>query len=326
MGNVDRTFQEWIEVRGPSTPLADMIGSFISDRRLSEASAKDYERVLRSFVKWAGNITTGELSAEAVNGFLATKRGHRFAARNACAYLKSFASWLSDERYLPGPSVLARMKMPRVPTEGRLPLDDTEIEAIQRVLAAKPNRTRFRDTALFFLLFSSGVRRAEACGLLLEDVVMDIGQRKGFLEVRAITSKGMTYRRIRLGRMAVDALHKYIEDGRVPFKGSGREPLFTTEAGKAFKPGGFQSWLSRLSDEFEEAGIRDWKAHRMRTTWATWFHRGSDVSGATVYDLKREGGWKDLSTPLRYTKDRPWEELAAMPTPIEAVMMRRRVV
>lgn len=313
-------------MRGPNTPLADMIGSFIADRRLSDASAKDYARVLASFAGWSGNVTIGELTPEIVNGFLATKRKHRFAARNACAYLKSFASWLSDEGYLHGPSPIERIKTPRVPSEGRLPMDDEDIAKIGKVLDAKPNRTRFRDTALFYLLFCSGIRRNEACGLLLDDVVLDIRGQKGYVEVRAITSKGMKYRRVRLGRLAVNALHKYTADARVDFTGSGPEPFFTTEAGRPFKPGGFQSWLSRLSDEFEEAGIRDWKAHRMRTTWATWYHRGSSVSGSTVYDLKREGGWTDLATPLRYTKDRPWEELAAMPTPIEAVMMRKRVV
>jgi len=319
------TFQSWIEMRGPDSRMADLIGTFLMARKLSKSSATDYERVLRAFAKWS-NASLRDLTPELVNKYLHTKRDHRFAARNACAYLKSFASWLSDEGYLPGPSVLERVKTPKVPTEGRLPLDDEDFDKIRHILETGPARTRYRDTALFWLLLASGVRRNEAHGLKLEDVVLDVKERKGYVDVRAITSKGMVYRRIRLGSNSVEALHFYIEDHRVPFTGSGPDPLFTTEAGKRFKPGGFQSWLARLADRFEEAGVRDWKAHRMRTTWATWYHRSSRDTGATVYDLKREGGWKDLSTPLRYTKDRPWEELAAMPTPIEAVMMRRRIV
>lgn len=67
----------------------------------------------------------------------------------------------------------------------------------------------------------------------------------------------------------------------------------------------------------------------MRHTWATWYHRSSPQTGLTLYDLTREGGWdKDSSVPRRYTQDRPWEELAAMPTPISAVldMKRRRAI
>ncbi|MFN2520551.1 MAG: hypothetical protein ABR525_05850, partial [Candidatus Limnocylindria bacterium] len=102
------------------------------------------------------------------------------------------------------------------------------------------------------------------------------------------------------------------------------EPLFLTEEGKAFKTGGFVSYTARLRDQFEKAGVKDWKAHRMRTTWATQYHRASSITGNSVYDLQREGGWKDDSTPQRYTKDRPWEELQAMPTPTSVILAKMR--
>jgi hypothetical protein len=47
-------------------------------------------------------------------------------------------------------------------------------------------------------------------------------------------------------------------------------------------------------------------------------------TGNNVYDLKREGGWADLNIPLRYTHDRPEEELLAMPTPMDALRERRK--
>lgn len=72
--------------------------------------------------------------------------------------------------------------------------------------------------------------------------------------------------------------------------------------------------MARLGDRFEQAGVKDWMAHRCRHYWATSAHR----AGMTLFDIASEGGWRDLKMVPRYTKSRPFEELQRLPTPLSA--------
>jgi len=325
-----RTFtpQIWTEMLGPETRMVGAIPRFLlSKQRLSEKSRIEYGRYLMDFARWAGSPKLCDLTSALVDEWVAMrKRKTVYAARAACAYLKSFASWLADERVVrsdAGTSIFAGVKTPRVPSEGRMPLEDGEIDRIWEIIRSQSNRYRQRDAALVWLLFATGVRKNEARELLYEDVHLD-PRGPNWIEIRWHTSKGRKTRRVTFGRMAAKALAEYIDHSRPTFRGRGPELLFLTAEGHGYTESGFSDWLYHLADLFERNGVRGWMAHRMRHTWATWYHRASAETGKTVYDLKREGGWTDLSIPLRYAHDRPWDELAAMPTPIEAIYARRR--
>ena len=77
--------------------------------------------------------------------------------------------------------------------------------------------------------------------------------------------------------------------------------------------------LFRSGDRFKAAGVEHWMAHRCRHYWATSNHR----NGMTIFDIAAEGGWKDSEMVRRYTHDRPFEELQAMPTALTAMLRRR---
>ena len=326
-----RTFPTWIEMLRPETPMVDAIPRFLlSKQRLSDKSREEYGRCLMEFAKWADGPRLCDLTAELVDEWVAMKKRKALhSARAGCAYIKSLGSWLADERIIhnSGVSIFAGVKTPQVPREGRMPLDDRDIDPevgrVWAVLRSEPSVNRYRDTALVWLLFATGLRRNETRELLLEDVHLD-PRGPNWIEIRWHTSKGRKSRRVTFGRFCARALAEYIDNGRPTYQGYAPETLFLTEEGRAFKEGGFQSYLGRLTDLFEANGIKGWMAHRMRHTWATWFHRSSKETGLTVYDLKARGGWADLNIPLRYTHERPWDEVAAMPTPIEAMYARRR--
>ena len=311
-----RSFTTEAAMLSPETPLRDAIPRFLlSKQRLSDKSREEYGRSLMEFTVWANEPRLRDLNAELADQWVAMKkRTALYAARAGCAYLKSFASWLADERILRsdvGTSVLASVRTPRVPSEGRMPLTDEEVDRLWDAIRSESAIHRCRDAALVWLLF--------------EDAHLD-PRGPNWIEIRWHTSKGRKTRRITFGRMAAKAIAEYIDHDRRTYTGRGPECLFLTMEGKGFTETGMQSWLARLTDLFEAHGIRGWMAHRMRHTWASWYHRGSRETGKTVYDLKLEGGWNDLNIPLRYTHDRPWEELRDMPTSIEAIYARRRAV
>ncbi|HEY8655869.1 MAG TPA: tyrosine-type recombinase/integrase [Candidatus Limnocylindria bacterium] len=113
------------------------------------------------------------------------------------------------------------------------------------------------------------------------------------------------------------AAYEYIKNWRPNRHPEG--PVFLTEEGEPFSLGGFQTYMGRLGDRFEAAGIPNWMAHRARHYWATSAHR----VGMTVFDIAAEGGWRDLKMVQRYTKARPFEELQRLPTPLSAVLGKR---
>ncbi len=325
----DRTLtSQWDPlVRGKDSPLEELVDTFfLAKNDLSARSVKDYRYYLNDFIRCANHPLLGELTDRRAARYVAEyRRRSLWAAAYACRVLKSFASWLARSGYLVGPggaSVLAFIKEPATPQDGRQPLSDEEVASMLQAIEGSPNDVRARDRALVLLLFSCGLRLNEARELTLEDI--HIEPHSSWINVRWETSKGRLARRIRLDQLAASALHEYVEDWR---PGPKAGPLFLTlrkREAKPFTRYGFQTYVGRIRDRLEAAGLQGWTAHRLRHTWATWYHRASRESGTTLYDLQREGGWRDPKTLRRYTHDRPFEELQQLPTPISLMLRKRR--
>jgi integrase len=251
-------------------------------------------------------------------------------------YLKSLASWVAKTKQViipGGGSVLAGLEPPKKPESQRQAFTDDQLDRIWVALAERPNRDRIRAIAYVRLLNGGGVRRNEGRQVAIRDVHLETDPRRSSsIRVRAFTSKGNRERITRLDPEAVAAVEEYISI-RPNYAGPKNkpEPLFLTEEGKPFTENGFGSWAGRIADDIDKAiGFRRmkgekhfWSSHLMRHTWATNYNRGMQFTGNNVYDLKREGGWRDLAIPLTYTHDRPEEELLMMPTPGAALRERR---
>jgi integrase len=221
-----------------------------------------------------------------------------------------------------GGSVLAGLEAPKVPQSHRQAFTDDQMDAIWRALEAFPRKDRDRATAYVKLLFATGLRKNEARQLALSDLHMDA--KRSWVHVRAKTSKGQKERRVRLDQSVLGDLERYINDSRPTYTGPRPEPLFLTIEGKPFTEYGFSTWADRIWDSIErDTGIHGF-SHLLRHTWATNFHRASKLTGATVYDLKQQGGWADLAIPMRYTHERPMDEFLDMPTHISLMRQVRK--
>lgn len=311
-------------MRDKSSPLYAFIEGFLVSKSLSPKSKRDYGRYLRQFDTFTGCTSLDEaLTLDNASRFVAglSERGAS-TAHNGAMYLKSFASWIKKSKYLVvegGGSRLDGLEAPSVPKAHRQAFSDDQMDAIWKALELRPNNDRPRALALMWLLFATGLRKNEARQVGLKDVHID-GDRSWVL-VRAITSKGMKERKVQLDPVALGPLEQYREDHRPTYAGPRNipEPFFLTREGKPFSEWGFSSWVDRIFDDIERDTSIHGFAHLMRHTWATNFHRASGLTGASVYDLKSQGGWADLNIPLRYTHERPDDEFLSMPTHISAL-------
>ncbi len=321
-----------VMARNGSTPFSEIINGFLAAKTLAPKSRVDYGRYLREFDKFAGHKSledtlTLDLAAQWIDQL--RPRGLH-SAHNACMCLKSLATWVAKARIIViqgGGSLLTGLEAPKVPQSLRNAFNDEEVETMLTSLDYRPHRDRSRARAYIWLLLATGLRRNEARQLTREDLHLDHVRGRSWILVRAKTSKGMKERQVRLDINAVRQIDEYLEgkDQRPTYSGpKGQpEPIFLTEEGHGFTENGFGTWAGRLWDDIEKATGVKGSSHFMRHTWATNYNRTMKASGLTVYDLKREGGWADLNIPLRYTHDRPLEELLDAPTSISTLREMR---
>lgn len=310
--------------RDKTAPTILFIESFFMSKNLAPKSVKDYRRYLLDYDRFTGCVSLEEsMDLDKAAQWVAGLRDRGASvAHNGAQYLKSFASWVAKNRYIMipgGGSPLRGLESPKVPQSRRQAFTDEQMDKIWDALELTPLRDQFRVKAYVKLLFATGLRKNEARQLAKADLHID-GARS-WVHVRALTSKGQKERRVRIDQSVLADIEEYLTNHRTPYIGPRNkpEPLFTTRGGTAFTEWGFSTWTDHIWRAVQrDTGIHGF-SHLLRHTWATNFHRASGLTGSTVYDLQRQGGWADLNIPQRYTHERPFDEFLAMPTHVSAL-------
>lgn len=176
-------FREWLEARDIHRPFQVMSGVL-----------EDYQAHLQQYRK----LDRSQLSISSQRDRLGT--------------VVCFFRWLHDHNRL-RQNPASRLKLPR---SGRLlPRTVLSVSEMQRVLA-QPNVATpegLRDRSLLELLYSTGIRRAEAGGL----DIADMDEERQLIRIRQ--GKGRKDRVVPIGRTAIDWLRRYIVEVRPQFMG-----------------------------------------------------------------------------------------------------------
>ena len=165
------------------------------------------------------------------------------------------------------------------------------VEEVDQLLR-EPDMTTvagIRDRAMIELLYSTGMRVSELCGLQ----VMDLQMESGFL--RCI-GKGNKERLVPVGRQALDALRKYMAESRPKLLTHGpSKNLFVNLKGKAMDRITF--WKT-LGEYGRKAGLRmALTPHMLRHSFATHLlDRGADLRSVQMML-----GHSDITTTQIYT-------------------------
>ncbi|AKF81626.1 tyrosine recombinase XerD [Myxococcus fulvus 124B02] len=224
---------------------------------------------------------TAHLSALTKGGL-----GKRSQARHLAA-LRGFHRFLVAER-LADKDPTEDVDTPR--SARKLPSFLT-LEEVEQLLAApdEGSPAGLRDRAMLEVLYATGLRVSELCGLGVNDVQLSAG----YLVAKG---KGAKERVVPLGRVAVEKVREYLAASRPAMLGR-REAraLFVTPRGAGFTRQGFWKLIKRYA---LKAGIlKPLSPHKLRHSFATHLvERGADLRA-----VQQMLGHADLATTQIYT-------------------------
>ena len=146
-----------------------------------------------------------------------------------------------------------------------------------------------RDRAALELLYATGARVSEVCGLDVEDVNFEFGFTR-------VTGKGGKQRIVPVGRRALEALTTYIRDARPRLlRGRDADALLVSRGGRRLDRHAFYRMVRRHA---LVAGISfDVNPHMLRHSFATHLLEG----GADLRAVQEMLGHSDISTTQIYT-------------------------
>lgn len=165
------------------------------------------------------------------------------------------------------------------------------LQEVERLLQQPDISTTagLRDKAMIELLYSTGLRVSELCGLKTSDLQMEVGC------LRCI-GKGNKERLVPVGRRALEAVQEYMRKSRPEILHERSSPyIFVSRTGKAINRIVF--WKT-LGDYGRKAGLRKGLTpHMLRHSFATHLlNRGADLRSVQMML-----GHADISTTQIYT-------------------------
>ncbi len=266
--------------------------SLRAERDLSEHTLSGYTFDLAQFSTWAGRggiLSLAALDRRLLRRYLAylSERGYarRSIARKLSA-LKSLLRWTVTHDLLAA-SPADELSSPKL--DRPLPKVIKVQDAAR--LCEQPSTTEprgHRDRAVLELLYSSGLRVAELCGLDHSDLDLAAAS-------VVVTGKGRKQRKLPLGDPAARALGAYLTHGRPILMGEELTPaLFLNLRGARLGPRSVRALLVRHE---AAAGRRGSGPHALRHSFATHLLDG----GADLRSVQELLGHESLASTQIYT-------------------------
>jgi site-specific recombinase XerD len=260
----------------------EAVGRFLARAPLSDATRRAYAADVNEFCAWLRRRGIGLDAVDvralaAYTAELGAARPGRTPRRLAPATMgRKLAAVRSFLRFTLGPGRVP--EVPLAPRRGRRLPDAPKLPEVEAVLAGLETEGALglRNRALVELVYSAGLRSAEAVGLDLGDV--DFEQ-----ELVHVRGKGGKERVVPLGEEAAHRLARYLRDGRGELARGAENALFLSARGRRLDT----STLRRLVAH----------PHRLRHAFATHLLEG----GADLRTIQELLGHSSLSTTQVYS-------------------------
>ena len=206
--------------------IRDYLDALRHQRRLSAATLRNYGHALSLLGALMEGAPLEELKPAQVRRFVAVLHSRGLAPRSLALTLSAWRGcyrWLVRHRGFTANPVVGI----RAPKAARPLPRALSVEAAQRLLDEAPSTPELlRDAAMFELLYSSGLRRAELVALNVDDRRLDLHAG----EV-TVTGKGAKTRTVPVGARACEALRRWLE-ARARLAAPGERALFVGSRGR----------------------------------------------------------------------------------------------
>jgi integrase/recombinase XerD len=210
------------------SPLQPLVDDFLlhlrSERGLSNNTIEAYGRDLTSFITFIKKNSVHSISQDDAIDFLSHLKSHDYASSSCARALIAIKVFF---RFLYREEILAKdlglfLDTPKLWNTLPEVLSYQQVEALlQQPNVATP--IGLRDRAIIELLYATGIRVSELCGLTLYDV--DDEQVK-------VMGKGSKERLVPVGKRAIEAIDAYLSQVRSQFESDKVKALFLTKKGK----------------------------------------------------------------------------------------------
>ena len=258
------------------------------ERNLSPATIQSYQEDLRHFVGWLdeNSIDLKELTPERLDGFLTFTAGQEEYSPTSVARhfssLRGFLKYMQRE----GEYDFSTESMLERPKLGHYLPQYLTREEIDSVFESAANgKNPLRDTALFELMYSAGLRISETLGIKLSQLDLDN-------EWLTPIGKGNKQRLVPLGSKAKENLRAWIEEGR-PLTNPTTDNIILNSRGKPMTRMG--AW--KIVQQHTAHLSKQVSPHTFRHSFATHCLE----AGMDLRVLQELLGHADISTTQIYT-------------------------
>jgi integrase/recombinase XerD len=262
------------------------------EKGLSDNTIQAYRRDMAKFASFAAERKVGvtELRREHVVDFLGTLYRRNLDSRSVARHLVTirhfFRFLLLDDAIESDPA--ANIESPKF--RQSLP-EFLSVDEVDRLLRQpdKNDVVGIRDRAMIELMYSTGLRVSELCGLRVSDLQMEPGC------LRCI-GKGNKERLVPVGKRALEAVQVYLREARHTLSRGVASPyLFLNQKGHKLNRIAFWKILGEYG---RKAGLRkSLTPHMLRHSFATHLlDRGADLRSVQMML-----GHSDISTTQIYT-------------------------
>lgn len=270
--------------------VEDFLSYLGSEKGLAHHTLISYRRdleMLVNFLKKSGVSSVDCVHEKDVIAFLAHLREKSYAASSVCRSvisMKTFFRFLKREKVV-AKDIASHLDSPKIWQLIPEVLTITEVEGL---LDAPDAGTLVgaRDRAILQVIYASGLRVSEVCGLNIQDLSDEI--------VR-VTGKGGKERIVPIAKSAVSAVDHYLIHFRQHSNGENAAPLFVSEKGKRIDR--TLVW-KRIKIYATAAGIKkEISPHTLRHSFATHLLE----NGADLRVIQEMLGHANIATTDRYT-------------------------
>lgn len=259
-----------------------------------------YRRDVTGFTRWAeqkGHTEPAAIDRRQLRLHLVDLSEQGLAARTIArrvSALRRYFGWLTRTGRIPVDPTTS-LRAPR--GDGRLPrivhdealaqlLGDSPRQRAASAAETEPARaSQLAGAAVVELLYGSGLRIGELCGLRIDDLDLAAG-------VVTVWGKGAKQRRVPLAELSIDAVRQWLERGRPVLDTGEADPdiVFLNRRGRPLSPRDARRLMDARASEPTHP-------HALRHTFATHLLDG----GADLRSVQELLGHEDLATTQIYT-------------------------